>query len=129
MATANPVDNELYPLSTEKGDAIPLEVIRPLGVIPVALTEAGVVIEIPADWKIASFYSDKGCFVQFNRSAPADLINAELLEDVLWVPPGIVVATVIAGPACVVSNTAGVLVIQGMQKWAGIALKRMAVRS
>ena len=130
MITANPADKELYSLSTEEGKAIPLDVIRPLSLIITSWGTGGsAVVTIPATWKIATFFCEKGCYVQF-AAANATTLAVENFEhtDTLFVPPNTIVAsTVVAGIAKIVGYSATVgskIVIQQIQKWSGLALKR-----
>jgi len=128
MATTS-VEKEIYPLSTEDNRSIPLDVIRPLSLLKGSIAATGATsITIPVGWKVASFFSNVGCFVQF---AAASLPTPPTLDtpyaDTLWVPPNfVVVSTVLEGTARVVSaeGVAGYLIAQHVQKWAGMALRR-----
>ena len=133
MATVNPAEKELYPFSTEDSKAIPLDVIRPLGMIKVAITAlANTALTIPVGWKVVSFYSNVGCFVQFaSATIPTPPVANTSYADTLFVPPNcLVMATVLEGVARVVSaeGVAGYLIAQNIQKWAGLALRRQAVK-
>lgn len=128
MATTG-IEKELYPFSTEDSKAIPLDVIRPLSLFKRAFLAAGqTVLTIPVGWKVAAFYSSTGCMIQFAASSlvgpPAD---GTVYPDTLFIPPNCVVtATVLEGAGTVVSlaGVAGYVVVQQIQKWSGLALKR-----
>lgn len=132
MAT-NPIKDQLYPFSTEDSKAIPLDIIRPLGVLVKSFLGAGVAsVTIPAGWKTASFYSPTGCFIQFAAAVlPGPLLENVSYDSTLFVPPNCVVtSTVIEGVATIaaLNSVGGYLVVQGIQKWAGLALARQASR-
>ena len=124
-----PIERQLYPFTTEDSKAIPLDIIRPLSLIRKSFPAVGVApIAIPADWKLASFFSITGCFIQFELVTLVNpLLDGVNYADTLFVPPNCVVtSTVIAGVASVVSfnGAAGSVVAQQIQKWAGLALSR-----
>lgn len=133
MATTG-IERELYSLSTEDGKAIPLDIIRPLSVIKKNFAALGTgVLTIPANWKIASFFSNAGCFIQFAAATiPANPVDDTEYADVLWVPPNFVVtSTVLPGAARIISAdgiTPGYVIAQQIQKWAGLALKRQTTK-
>lgn len=132
MATTG-IEKELYSFSTEDGKAIPLDIIRPLSLIRKTFLAVGVgSFTIPANWKIASFYSNVGCFIQFAAAViPNPPIDDTEYADVLWVPPNFVVtATVVVGAARIIpaEQVAGYVVAQQIQKWAGLALKRQTTK-
>mgnify|MGYP000989359421 CR=1 FL=1 len=125
--------NQLYPFSTAGEQAIPLDVIRPLSVIKKALAFTPTALTIPADWKLATFYSPFGCLVQF-KAAILSYPDADGIEyaDTLFVPPNCVVtSTVVVGEATIVpiSTAANNFIIaQQIQKWAGLALERQLIK-
>lgn len=125
------IAEQLYPFSTEDSKAIPLDVIRPLSLIKKSIPAAGtVVLTIPVDWKLATFYSPEGCFIEFvTATIPNPPVDNTPYPTTLLVPPNCVVtSTVIAGAARVVSlsGVLGYVVAQQIQKWAGLALSRQA---
>lgn len=135
MATSNPVNDQLYPFSTEDGKTIPLDIIRPVGLLACSFAGSGAasVVIIPAAWSMASFYSKGGCIIQFGATTlPSGLSNNTEYLNTLLVPPGcLVVSTLLPGEGRVFSldGTAGQVFIQRIQKWAGIALRRQVTKS
>jgi len=128
MATSAATD-QLYPFSTEDNKAIPLDIIRPVSMIKSELLAAGnTTITIPDTWKVASFFCPAGCFIEFATAVmPIVPINGTVYANVLFVPPNCVVtATVLPGVATVnpVKPGASYVILQQIQKWAGIALSR-----
>jgi len=125
MATSSA--NQLYPFSTEDNKAIPLDIIRPLAILRVAVVVATLKdITIPADWAVASFYCPSGCIIQFvDATLPAVLVDNTLYNNCLFIPPNCVVtATVLPGATKVLGLGGSFLIIQQVQKWAGLALQR-----
>lgn len=130
MATTNPVNNQLYPFSTEDGKTIPLDIIRPVGLMQVNVPVAGFAASaiIPADWALASFYSKEGCIVQLGTATLNGALTPGMVyPDALVVPPRcLVVSTLLPGECRIISleGDTGTVFIQRIQKWAGIALRR-----
>lgn len=127
MATSSPIDKQLYPFSTEDSKAIPLDIIRPLAVLKKNFTAVITPLVIPAGWKVASFFSSTGCFLEVEAtSLAAPLVDGTIYSNTLFIPPNCVVtATIVEGPARIASydGAAGFLIIQHIQKWAGLALQ------
>lgn len=124
MATASL--EQLYPFSTAEGTPIPLDIIRATGVIIKSYNQlAAAAVVFPASMQLAAFYSQKDCLVQFGDDLvpPVDGVHQELT---LYVPAHMVVMAVVptlTGTVLGLSE-AGTLIIQGVYKWAGIALAR-----
>ena len=128
MATS-PVSKQLYPFATEDSKVIPLDVIRPLALVKKSFPAVGTsALTIPADWKIATFFSAAGCIIQFAAVAlPNPPVDNTSYVDALLIPPGCVVtSTVLPGNATVIPLTslAGYVIAQHIQKWSGLALAR-----
>lgn len=60
----------LYPLSTFDGEAIPYEIIRPIGLIRQDFTDVvSAAVTIPAATELIAFFSTNHCIVRFNGNA------------------------------------------------------------
>ncbi len=125
--------DQLYPFSTEDSKAIPLDVIRPISFIKKSFLGVGVagVLIIPVGWKVATFFSLSGCIIEFAAGTiPNPPVDGTAYADTLLVPPNcIVTSTVIEGNARIISLdnlTAGSVMVQQIQKWAGLALARQS---
>jgi len=129
MATGSDSSNQLYPFSTEDNKTIPLDVIRPVALFKLDISASGISsITIPSGWKVASFYSPGGCFVQFVAATLTNPLVSNIAHaTTLFIPPGcIVTSTVLEGAGKVIplSGSSTYLVAQQIQKWAGVALQR-----
>lgn len=130
MATSS--SNQLYPFSTEDNKAIPLDIIRPLALIKKSISSAALAsVTIPADWTVASFYSPSGCIIQMvDATLPAAPVDGTSYANCLFIPPNCVVtSTVLPGAAKVVGlGSSSYVILQQVQKWAGMALQRQLGR-
>jgi hypothetical protein len=131
MATTSGIKEQLYPFATEDSKAIPLDVIRPLSLIIKSFLGTGVAaaLIIPLNWKLATFFSPVGCLIEFAAETLTNPVTDGIeYANTLFVPPNcIVTSTVLVGVARVISidnDTAGFVVAQQIQKWAGLALAR-----
>lgn len=69
----NPVPVENYPSSSQDGEAIPLAAVRPLGCFSGAVTSSDpLLIELPEDINLISFYATTGGKLKHSREAPED---------------------------------------------------------
>lgn len=130
MATGIP--KEVYPLSTQDGDAIPLDVIRPLGVLVQAFVAGtGETIALPTGYPVVVIHADKACFIGFDAD-PADLVDGAFLADILYIPEASTITVSVPEGTTNISimgqAEAGVAVIQMVQQWASISLQTQTVR-
>lgn len=124
---ATKASDQLYPFSTQNGEFIPLEIIRPTGIISKSFTISGVsTIAFPATMQLAGFYSEEGCIIDFSNTLSAPLADGTLYSNALIVPPQMLVSSVILSPTAKVIGLKipGVLLVQGIYKWAALALSR-----
>lgn len=125
MATQSADHPQLYPFSTADSESIPLEIIRPTGVITVKFTSGG---EVPISFgdtmQLAAFYSPEGCFLQFGDTLIAPVLSGAHYEDTLFVPPGVIITSVIVKKSARAISYigGGSLIVQGIYKWASLAL-------
>lgn len=128
MATA-----QRYPLSTPEGTAIPLEVVKPLGILRIPFTAsayASVNLNAAYQDKIfVAFSKTEDCYISFAAS-PAAVVDSVVSADIIHVPAGTLLAFV--------SNTlylsaqgvsaSGTVIIQIVDTWAGLALEAQLTR-
>lgn len=125
MATAL---DQLYPMSTEDGESIPLDIIRPLDVQVVAFAaESHTPVNFTAGQKYCSVSSTVDCVVDLTNSQTYPLASSTsgfvVCADAVYtiqLPEAPVTARIIPlNPA-----EAGSFRVTGIQKWAGIGLAR-----
>lgn len=125
MATAQ---DQLYPMSTEDGEAIPLDIIRPLDVQAVAFAaEAHTAITFTAGQKYCSVCATVDCVVDltdsqtypFVSSTSGFVVSAGAVYTI-QLPEAPATARIIPLNAA----EAGSFRVTGIQKWAGIGLAR-----
>lgn len=124
-------DDQLYPLSTEKGESIPLDIVAPLaGKVLTLPANSHTALTVPASCKYASISATIDCVIDFvgtatypfTESTSALIIHANGVHTaVLPTIAGLRVIPLIAGES-------GILKINGIQKWAGLGLNRQLVR-
>lgn len=119
----------VYPFSTQDGKAIPLDIIRPKGLIICAFTPAALLTvshcTIPDGTVVGVLTSSAECIVRFGpEDIPSVLEDGTLYEDTVFIPAGGGVTVVLQpGPISVTgTNKAGALFIQIIDQWAGLGL-------
>jgi len=116
-----------YPLSTPEGSAIPLDIMKPHSFIRKAFT-ANVVssaIVVPADVEILSLTANADCIICFGGTAVAPVDGISYSKTLyldkctrIIVAPNADTFTVLG------LGVAGILNIQMVEKWAGLALSK-----
>lgn len=121
---------DLYPFATQDGQAIPLDIINPAGLVfQDFILGASTEFTIPAGYEVGTFFATKDCIVSFG----ADLVSFDantMHTNTLLLPAGVVVtAAFIAGPAYVRGIAeVGTVYMQLIEKWAGLGLPQQFVR-
>ncbi len=125
-----PSTTKRYPLSTPDGSYIPLDVIKPNGLI--LLSHSAVVsasISIPEDIEIISFLSSTDCLVNFGGTAsvPADGV---LSQNTVLIPADmrISVAPTSTTFTVISYSDSGIISCQLIDKWAGLTLETQQQR-
>lgn len=121
--------NEQYPLTTQDGVAIPLDIIKPSGLIFQALTSsAWTSITIPLKTDLVMLKASEDCILDMTGLAAIAFVEGAYNAKALYLPKGFVVAVAI-DPGVIKAravSTATVLYIQGIYKWAALSLPRQA---
>lgn len=126
MATT--ASDQLYPFSTEDGKSIPLEVIRPLGVFVLPVTNSGHSLTLDSTFELISVYSTVQAIWTFSGSTIAE---EAIIEDALFLPPHVMMTAILPKDATHFIKSLdgnGHVYIQGIQKWAGLGLNRQITR-
>lgn len=119
---------DLYPFATQDGKHIPLDIIKPKGLILVNLNNIAIsTIAIPEDATICTLFTTHLAIGQQGVAMPG-LINPEVFyEGMFYLPP---VTTIVLSLAPgdlhlrTIDNVAATVYIQFITKWAGLALAR-----
>lgn|SRR5574337_114699 len=122
--------DQVYPFATQDGKSIPLDIIRPSGLIfRDFIAGTPLPITIPEGYPVAAIISDSACLIKFAGNI-GTLIANTLYADLLLVPAGtIIISSVVAGNGAVQGlSAAGTVYIQLIEKWAGLALDKQFTR-
>jgi len=127
MATA-----QRYPLSTADGQSIPLEVVKPLGVLRMPFTAASFNSQTLAETyldKIFVVSASEDCYLSFASSASA-LVDNSVVPESLYIPAGLSIAFVSNSLhlSTIGVSTSGVLHVQIIDTWAGLVLEAQVSR-
>lgn len=119
------LQDEIYPYSTQSGEPIPLDIIKPLAVLPYTFSTAFSSLVIPATYALATILSDQDAIIDFSNSL-SGFVSGTSYSNVLYLPAGvIVVASIPPGTVKVKGlTTGGSFVMQAIQKWSALALPR-----
>ena len=123
------ITNEQYPLTTQDGTAIPLDIIRPLGLIYQTVSSSGwTTMTIPAGMELAMFKASEDCYVDLTGTVAVAPVAGTHYPSMLFVPRGFIVSSTVAPGTIKVRSVsvAGQIFIQGIQKWAALSLPRQA---
>lgn len=114
----------VYPFATQDGKAIPLDVIKPTGVIPKSFTSsADSLLTIPADAVVGTFTTTKACIVKFGSVISSLADGVEILNAILVPADSTVTVALTPGPAYIRGlSESGTVYLQLIEKWVGLAL-------
>ena len=124
-------NNQRYPLSTTDGQAIPLEVINPKGIVRIPFDNllGSQLFTIPVPTELISVFTSAECIISFNKIAALPADNT-YIPDTIHVPRS--VGIVFAPPSLHLSiiglQGAGVAMLQIHEPWAGLALAQQYKR-
>lgn len=128
MATA--AQQQLYPLSTEDSKSIPLDVALPLTLIKDSVVHnAATVINLPADFNIVGIYSTVPCIIDFTNTATFPVPANIELDSAVFIPQDSYMVIKVPSTGLVkvcplISAGTGIIMINNLQKWAGLGLDR-----
>ena len=119
-----------YPLSTPDGKPIPLDVVKPVGLVVLPFTAVvSAAIAVPSDNEIISFYATEDCYIQFGGVAAvpasgvytANMLLVKKSFRLTVAPPSATFTVISAG-------TNGTLQAQFIDKWASVVLATQTAR-
>jgi hypothetical protein len=120
-----------YPLSTQDGKAIPLDIIKPLGVLSQAFGPGVATdFDIPEDYEIGIVFATEDCFVSIVGDNLAALMDNTIYENTVFVPARTAITIVLTDGVCYVRGTeaSGSIYMQFIEKWAAFGLETQFVR-
>jgi hypothetical protein len=116
---------DLYPFATQDGKAIPLDIIRPAGLIIQEFTSnSNTALNSTEELDVAVFMASKPCTVSFDTEIPYPAVNGTFYPGALIVPAGVIVTVKCPSSSLFVRGLSegGTLYIQAIERWAGLAL-------
>lgn len=122
--------SEIYPFATQDGKAIPLDILKPAALSFFDFTSAAKAdITISQESSVVMLLATEVCILSFNSALTALTAGAEYLNAVL-VPKNIIVSCLLPGYSAQVRGVtaSGVLYIQSIEKWSGLALDKQFQR-
>lgn len=124
-------DDLVYPFATQSGEAIPLDIINPEGLIIQAFTAvANTPVAAITGLDIAMFIASQGCIVQFGAEIPIPAVDGTKYDDAIVIPAGVVVSVQCPAESFYVRglSESGTLYVQMVRRWAGLALPKQFSR-
>ena len=113
----------LYPLSTSRGDSIPLDVIKPVALTLLSFSTAtSTSCTLPAGTEITALFATEDCIVRLSVDFPEPFVNGTFYSDSLFIPAGTVVSCLLSPGLLYVRglSSSGSIAIQTVQKWAAV---------
>lgn len=130
--------DQRYPLSTADRQAIPLDIVRPIGVVKKSFTSGAgsPAITIPADCNLLEISATANCILQFATSAAsasaltdgvqaanAYFLQATVLKNVFISPPIGMNSVSIRG-----DTADGSVILQYLKSWTGLSTSAQPTR-
>lgn len=121
---------QVYPFSTQDGKAIPLDIIRPSGLLYRNFNASSEIdLIIPTGYPIAAVIANEVCLIKFNGSIGIFDENI-VYTDLLLIPANtITIVSITPGTGAIkgIINS-GTAYFQLIEKWAGLALDKQFIR-
>lgn len=115
---------DLYPFSTAKGDAVPLEIVRPKSLTAFAFAvNTAADITIPAGYTTCWLYATEDCVLRLSATnLPNALVSGTEYADAIFIPANTPISVFLAaGEASLLGlATAGILYINSITQWAAL---------
>lgn len=118
-------EDELYPFSTQNGDSIPLDIIKPRALQYFTFTTTFATVVLSNKLNLAMVWASEDCILDLVNSANA-LTSGTERDNWLFIPKAAVVACVLPTATVRVRglSASGSLMVQGIHKWSILALPR-----
>lgn len=116
---------DLYPFSTSDGKAIPLDILRPSGVLRASFVSASgsALLDLGVATPILILRTSEDCFVRFGSIAVRPIVDAGVStsEQIVVYANEIIIVSPKSSQFSVIGDVnPGVLTIQLIEQWAGI---------
>lgn len=115
----------IYPLSTQDGKNIPLDVIRPKSLVSYGFKgDAATAITIPAGFALCWAYATQDCFLCIAPvNLPSSLVDGTPYPFTVFIPAGTpIVIMVVPGQASLLGfGSQGTLILNWVEQWAALA--------
>lgn len=124
------IPSQVYPFATQDGKAIPLDIIRPAGLIQLAFNNSSVVNFTLADtYTEGVILATTACVVRQGSTIPS-IVDGTFYQDMFLVyTDTLITVSLLPGPIYVKGLTgSGTLYLQLIEKWAGLALPKQFIR-
>lgn len=121
----------VYPFATQGGDSIPLDIIKPSGLLKkTSLASGSSSFVIPAGYSVGIFYCTEDAVVSFGADNTT-LVEGTVSDETLFLPADAFVTSAFdAGTAYVRSiSVNGILYLQLIEKWAGLGYNNQFTRA
>jgi len=117
---------EIYPLSTQDGKSIPLDIISPEGMVYQALTTSWSTIALTSLYNTAVIFSTTAALLDITNTAAGTPASGSLNTGMLYIPAETVVTLILPTASIKVRAVTGTgdLYINGIRRWAALALPR-----
>lgn len=114
----------LYPYSTQQGDAIPLEVVKPLSMTAFSFAiNTAADITIPTGYNTCWLYATEDCVLRFSATnLPNSLVDGTEYSSTIFIPAQTPISVLVTPGECSLLGlgVAGKLYINNIVQWAAL---------
>ena len=117
---------QLYPFSTQDGKTVPLDIIKPAGLLVQSTALEVASFLMPSYSQVSVIFSSTACLLRSEVTIP-EIVSGESYPDLLFIPADIAMTVALLPDTTYyvkAIETPGVLYIQGIERWAGLGLDR-----
>lgn len=124
------IPSQVYPFATQDGKAIPLDIIRPAGLIQLAFNNSSVVnFTLTDTYTEGIILATSACIIRQGSTIPS-IVDGTFYQDMFLVyTDTLITVSLLPGIIYVKGLTgSGTLYLQLIEKWAGLALPKQFIR-
>lgn len=120
-----PTPVELYPLSTQDAQSIPLDIVRPLAMIYVALTTTFTAHVLSSKFNLCAIYSSVEAYIDLTNTASGNPTSGTEYNGWMYIPAEtVVIAEMPTATVKIRGRVLGDMHITAIQRWAALGLPR-----